>query len=155
MTQKIDKSASPLDAIRAARARTELDWEPQEVGEQVVGFVAAIEYMATKNGETPRIALDTEDGTRVLIWCGRTRLRRQLARNKVQPGDGLGIRYEGSKTAASGNTYFDYRVDVYRVGERVPGEMFRDADDDDLLPGAKQASSEAEAIWSDDAEPDF
>lgn len=157
MTQKKkDDEVNPLDQIKGNLAREEIDWEPDEVGEQLVGFVAGIEYIETKNGEMPVVAVDTEDGTRVKVYCGRTRLRKQLARNKIQPGDALGIRYEGSKKPKSGgNEYFDYRVDVVRVGERKPEEMFRDPDVDDLVDGAVQAGQDA-SVWSDDEEgPSF
>lgn len=159
MTQPHDNPPTDdlLIQIEENLARTEIDWEPEEVGEQVVGRIAFIEYIDTKNGEMPILAIDTKDGTRVRVWCGRNRLRKQLARTKVQPGDALGIRYEGMKEPKSGgNAYFDYRVDVIRVGERKPDEMFRDTDDDDFVPAAKQSSSiqtdEVENVWTDEDE---
>lgn len=159
MTQRKDgdERENALDRIEANLQREEIDWEPTEVGDTVVGYVGAIEYVETKNGEMPVVAIDTKDGARVKVYCGRTRLRKQLAKNKVQPGDALGIRYEGEKASKSGgNRYFDYRVDVVRVGERKPDEIFRDTDDDDLVAGAVQASQD---VWTqgstDDEEPDF
>lgn len=146
-----DTPANPLDVIEQNLQRDELDWEPSEVGDQVVGFVAGISYVETRNGETPILAIDTKGGTRVKVWAGRTRLRKQLAANKVQPGDAIGIRYEGQKRSKNGHDFFDYKIEVVRVGPRKPEEMFRD-DADDLVAEATRPSRSTRSSSIDPAE---
>lgn len=153
MTQK-KTTDEALARISANLERTEVEWEPTDPGDTVVGYVGAIELIETKNGVIPVVLVDTEDGSRVRVYAGRTRLRKQLVANKVQPGDAVGIRYEGEKQPRNGGrSYFDYRVDVVRIGERKPDEMLVETPDDGLVPGAVQAGQESD-VWDDD-KPEF
>jgi hypothetical protein len=137
----------PLAEIEAALEVEVTDWEPTEVGDQVIGYVREISYVETKNGgRVGQVLIETKGGSRVSIWAGRTRLRKELARAKVQPGDALGVRYLGQvESKNGGNAYFDYKVQVFRVGPRRAGEMFTEEQDLGLVAGATEAQDD---IWS-------
>lgn len=142
----------------------ELDWEPAEAGDQVVGYVTGIEYVDTKNGPVGVLVLTTKAGSRWKVFAARVRLRKQLVRQKVQPGDAVGIRYLGAKDGKNGGqSYNDYRVDVVRVGPRRPEDMLKDSEsvDTNLVTGATQPDSswDADDSWgtgaSGDEEPGY
>lgn len=155
-SNKNTSGSDPLDALNQIEAnldREEIEWEPEEVGERVIGYVTGIEYIDTKDGNRIGVLLiDTKNGTRVRVWAGRTRLRKQLVRAKVQPGDAIGIRYEGKKEAKNGgNDYFDYKVDVIREGPRRDGEMFTEEEDLGLVAGAVDDMWTGEAASAQEA----
>lgn len=127
----------------------ETTWKPETAGEQVGGQVVRIDYtyVAKTGGTMPSIYLRTATGATVRVNAGRTALRSQLDRMKVQPGDYVGVRFLGMvESKSGGNPFYDYRVTHKAVGPRVPGEAFsatRQAEDDGLglVPGAAESAS--------------
>lgn len=147
-----DDDQNELDAIRANLGRDVSEWEP-EVGDIVVGHIADIEYVDTDKGAFPVVHVRDDNDAIVKVACGRSRLKKQLVRMKAQVGDAVGFRYEGKKAAKrGGNDYHEYRVDVVRIGERKPGEAFRDPEDDDmgLVDGAvDETAAQDDDVWKD------
>ena len=81
------------------------------------------------------------------------RLKNQLEAAKVQPGDGQGVQYEGTRTPKNGGRDHNaYRVAVQAVGERNPDAAFKvpaaSGPDLGLVAGAEQAS-----VWSSEGAP--
>lgn len=136
MTLKND-ATDVLEQVEQELDREELEWEPSELGDQVVGHLREIVYIDTKNGTVPQLRVENKDGAVILIWCGRTRLKNQLQRAKIQPGDALGVRYLGQQESTNGGKpYHDYKVTVVRVGPRNEEEMFRTEEDLGLTQSA-------------------
>lgn len=122
------------DVLAAMAAELDVpihDYEP-EVGEQVVGYVDSIDYMnvGENKDEVPVVMLNVAGGSKVRVFCGRARLRKELARQLVQPGDAVGIKYEGMPV---GKSYHSYRITVHRIGERQPELAFRNPEPADDL----------------------
>jgi hypothetical protein len=121
----------------------QIDWNPEQPGERVVGLVKSIEYLPTKSGGLMGVLrLATPSGAEARVSAGAKNLRAQLEAAKVQPGDGLALQYEGQRQSRTGgNPYNAYRVAMQAVGPRDPGKAFKvpeEADDLGLLPGAAQ-----------------
>jgi hypothetical protein len=129
-----------LDALAQIEANLDrelLEWAPVETGDTLIGYCRAIEYVSTKHGSIPTLQVETRDGALFTVWCGRARLKNQLHRAKLQPGDALGLRYLGQvESTNGGNAYHDYKVDVVRVGARREADMFKIEEDLGLTPAA-------------------
>ena len=157
--QNPDGDQNPLDAIRENLARKVVEWDPQP-GDAVVGYIHQIEYVNTENGDFPVVHVRDDTDTITTVACGRRKLRSTLARMKAQPGDAVGIQFQGKVTAKKGgNDYFGYRVDVVRIGERKPDEALRDEDDLGLVSGAaatdaSDEKSSAVDVWNQHGQDD-
>lgn len=121
----------------------QIDWNPEQPGERILGLVKSIEYLPTKSGGLMGVLrLVTPSGAEARVAAGAKNLRAQLEAAKVQPGDGLGLQYEGQRQSRTGgNQYNAYKVVMQAVGPRDPENAFKvpeDPDDLGILPGAAQ-----------------
>lgn len=146
-------SSQTLDELDAAVDVDVTRWEP-EPGAKLVGTVVGIEYIKTKSGRyMPIVSIhDRSLDVVVEVPAGRAVLARRLESEKVQPGDGLAVKFNGSVTPeGGGNAYFDYRVAVARVGDRGPDVFKVPADDDGLVEDAATenpwTSDQTESGW--------
>lgn len=88
-------------------------WTFTEPGQTLRMVVEAVAWSSSDYGPVPYLEGTTvPDGAPVSLMAGRTALRRQLARYRVGPRDGVAIRYLGEVTPEGGNTYHDYAVAV-------------------------------------------
>lgn len=136
--------ADAFAALNAALDVTEISWEPKP-GDRLTGKLLDVEQAVAKSGEPyPILRLECQDGTVYRVAAGRTVLRRKLVAAKVQPGDLLGIQYDGEAESKNGRTFHDYRVAVQPVGERG-SDVFAAAEPaaDDLIPAAFAADGDA------------
>lgn len=138
-----DETAN-LDAIwaqiDAALDVEEHRWTPAP-GDKLLGTIAALDLLpGNDNGAYYVVRVDTLDGRRVSFAASRARLRNQLASAQAQPGDLLGVKYNGEQIAeSSGRAFHDYTVSVVNQGARDPQRVFRAEPPaptaaDDLLP---------------------
>jgi len=69
-------------------------------------------------GDYPVVTVQNDDG--IFQWFAfGTVARNQLEHAAPQPGDKIGIKYQGKKTSGAGNEYHNYRVVAEHVGPRV------------------------------------
>lgn len=135
------------------------EWDP-EPGDRLRGTLTAIDYRPTKKGHVLpilRIA-QLQDGTETTVLAGRKLLVSRLIETKPQPGDLIGIQFDGLIDAkGGGQPYYGYRVGVIPVGDRDPSKAFRDPEtvtverDLGLTPEAQQAADP----WSGNDSPGF
>lgn len=120
-----------LDAVDAPPAT---EWNP-EPGDKLAGTIAAVEVIDTKNGAMPVLTITAPDGTDWRVAAGRTALRRQLVRCKVQPGDLIALKYAGLVESANGREYHDYivRTDTRGVARDDRALVVDPKADDDSL----------------------
>lgn len=119
------------------------DWEP-EPGDRLIGTVRDIDYRRTSDGRVlPILTLDTRDGQALRVPAGRAALLAQLLKHRVQPGDLLGVQFDGKIIpSGGGREYFGYRVTVRHTADRGadvlrdPATMTVDASAD-LVAGAE------------------
>lgn len=83
-------------------------WTPETPGECVAGTVTDIKTIESEFGPATVITINDDELGPTEVRFGRSVLKSWLAKNPVAIGDGLGIRYEGTVEASSGNTYHDY-----------------------------------------------
>lgn len=127
------------------------EWDPQP-GERLRGTLAGIDYRPTKKGHTLAILRVTQpDGTEVRVLAGRKILVTRLIETKPQPGDLIGIQFDGLIDAkGGGQPYYGYRVGVVQIGDRDPVAAFKDpatvTPEKDL--GLTPAAQAAAAPWS-------
>ena len=122
---------SQLEEAVASVEVPEIEWTPA-AGDVVGGLVDGFEYISLANGNTiPIVRLVQQDGTIVKVGAGRAVLARKLKDQKLQPADGLAIKYFGEAEPRNGGRKFhDYAVKVVRVGERRPDDAFKGIEDD-------------------------
>lgn len=103
------------------------EWDPQP-GERLRGTLVAIDYRPTQKGHNLAILrIAQQDGTEARVLAGRKLLRERLIELKPQPGDLVGIQFDGLVDAkAGGQPYFGYRVGIVPVGDRDPSAAFKD-----------------------------
>ena len=90
-------------------------WYP-ETGEILVGELLYYTTAQTPHGEQ-RIAVIRENQTEQTysVWLSRMVLRAEFEKHAPEPGDCVGIKFHGQKTAKKGNPYFAYSVEVDRA----------------------------------------
>ncbi len=97
-------------------------WKP-EVGETITGIVSAVDTRPSEYSDEdyPTVEIATEDGRDVLVHGFHSVLKKELANQKPQPGDRIGIRYAGLKTPkGAGKDYESYRVIVEHLSAPAP-----------------------------------
>jgi hypothetical protein len=71
-------------------------WKPEAVGDKLVGRVVDVDVRESKYGDPyPIVVVETEDGTERAFHGFHTISRRELAKQKPQVGDRIGIAYHG------------------------------------------------------------
>lgn len=112
---------SQLDADPAS------EWDPAP-GDRLRGTLAGIDYRLTKRGDVLAVLRITEqDGTETRVLAGRKLLITRLIELKPQPGDLLGIQFDGLVDAkGGGQPYYGYRVGLVPMGDRDPAAAFKD-----------------------------
>jgi hypothetical protein len=89
-------------------------WKPSEAGDTIVGEFIRLEQGMTVRGPAWIVVLKTEDGRERCVWLLHTVLRKEVARQRPEPGELVLIKYEGKKESSAGQAYEGYRVLVDR-----------------------------------------
>lgn len=107
--QLFEDIASDLDAPREDYGEKYESWNPEKVGEQIVGEVIQLgRQVPTKFGENDLISVKPEDGSDpVTVW--NSKMLEKLFQ-EVSVGDFVGIRFDGRKPSGKGNPYKDFKV---------------------------------------------
>ena len=130
-----DPDVDPFDALEAELEVQESEWDP-EPGEKVIGRMLDTDWVKAKTGRwLPIVRLEKKDGSVVRVPAAREVIKRKLESEKAQPGDLIGLKYEGLAASKNGgNEYHSYKLAVTRVGERGPdvfvGDRVYDPADD-------------------------
>lgn len=135
------------------------EWDPKP-GDRLRGTLTGIDYRPTKRGAVLAVLRITDqDGTETRVPAGRKLLISRLLELKPQPGDLIGIQFDGLVDAkGGGQPYYGYRVAVVPAGDRDPSMAFQDPAtvtverDLGLTP---QAQASADAWSNDDTAPAF
>lgn len=96
MTDRLNRNTTP--------------WKP-EPGDIVTGRVVDIEMFDGKFGTYPLLMLETDDGDEIAVHAFHTVLKSELARKRPQPGDLIGIKFQGDP---EGRGYQAYKVRLER-----------------------------------------
>lgn len=86
-------------------------WKPN-AGDKLVGTVAAVEVRDGGYGEYPIVTVVGDDGVEHAFHGFHTVAQRELARQRPEPGDTIGVAYHGRDEAKG---YERYRVIVERA----------------------------------------
>lgn len=113
------------DDLEAELDVKEERWDPKP-GDRLIGTIDRLDPMPATKGEPYYIVhIKTRDGEKLSFPASRARLRNPLAAAKAQPGDRVGIQYDGEQIAEkSGNSFHEYRVIVKATGPRRDGDYF-------------------------------
>lgn len=118
-------------------------WRPTTAGEKIVGRVVDVDLRESEYGAPyPIVTIETDDGVELAFHGFHTVARRELAKQRPQVGDRIGIAYHGrgepSRPGMSGAEL--YRIIVERAepepvdwGAVDPGGDPAN-DDDDPIP---------------------
>jgi len=81
-------------------------------GQELLGTVTGLDIGTTWEGERVRIVVVDagDDGPPHSVWLLHDALKSQMTRLRPQPGDRIGIRYNGKETGKSGRSYHSYTV---------------------------------------------
>jgi hypothetical protein len=124
-------------------------WRP-EAGDILEGKVTEVTSRVTDYGEYPIVTLDTEEGRtkdnemisgEIAVHGVHTSLRNQIADGKPQPGDYVGVWFQGLVRRNDADDFYGYRMKIDRVARMAPA-VFDDklsfdessADDSDDVP---------------------
>lgn len=143
---QVDRSndTDPFAALDAALDVVEVPWEPK-VGDRLTGRILDVERAVSKNGEEyPVLRIECQDGAVVRVSAGRAVLKRKLEAARAQPGDLLGLQYDGEAESKNGRTFHNYRVAVHRVGERGPDVFVADRESGNGLVAAATTGADDE-----------
>lgn len=125
-------------------------WRPQ-VGEKLTGVVVAIGERISNYNDKPYVVLTvrTDDGHEFVVHAFHTVLAQELAMQRPQVGDRIGIRYDGQP---EGKNYESYRVVVERNApapeldwERIAAGVDAELSGNGTTDG-EEASAEADEI---------
>jgi len=129
-------------------------WNPTDVGERVFGEVREIDYPELKHGVVPRLFIrEPESQTVHVVLAGRTNLKTQLLRKKVQPGDRIAIMYRG-KLQGQGNAYHAYKVVTRETDPRNADLVIQDVKSESSDLGfTSEAQAASDDVWQQDKKP--
>jgi hypothetical protein len=78
-------------------------WKAVNVGDHIEGIVTDRKLVTRQDGTDVEL-LKVDDGTTTwVVWCSSIRLRDGLEAHDPQPGDKVGIQYEGKKPVGKGH----------------------------------------------------
>lgn len=113
-----ERAADRARKLEQLRRRTEAEypesWTPSEEDPMLAGVFLRLDQGPTQYGQQDIVIVRTEDGTDRGVWLIHAVLRKQLARVAPRAGELICIRWKGERKGASGKTYHDYRVEIYR-----------------------------------------
>lgn len=99
-------------------------WEPRP-GDRIIGTLRRIRYVSGSMSNFAIITIEDQDD---LLWdvsCGPASLKRPLTELRVQPGDLVGISFEGMAQTKDGSREFKkFKVATDAQGERIAGTEF-------------------------------
>lgn len=102
-------------------------WDARDLkpGDRLLGEVKHIKYANSANGVYGVLTLHTVDRETFYVNAYHQMLKNQLVEKRVQVGDYVGIRFDGSLPKSSGEgSYFAYHVSHVPNGERRSNEAF-------------------------------
>jgi hypothetical protein len=85
-------------------------WKPKP-GDKLIGVVTDLNERDNEYGSYPIVTVRTDDGTELAFHAFHTVARNELAKQRPQIGDRIGIAYHGKP---KGKTYEAYRIIVER-----------------------------------------
>ena len=88
-------------------------WIPKEAGEKLIGLLVRRDERTNQYGSYPILTVRDDNGDDLAWHAQRTVGRSQVEKTDPQPGDRVGIVFQGKKTGRNG-PYFGYRVVVER-----------------------------------------
>jgi hypothetical protein len=95
-------------------------WKP-EPGDKVAGVVVERSQRDGGFGMYPIITVRQDSGAEIAIHASSTVIQNEVTAQDPQPGDQIGVLYQGEKTAKDGrSTYHAYRVIVVKAQENRP-----------------------------------
>ena len=97
-------------------------WEPSE-GDRLLGTLRRIRYVSGMSFYAI-ITIEDQDGAYWDVSCGPATLKRDLSDLKPQPGDLIGVSFEGIGVTKNDREFKKYRVAVEHKGERITGTEF-------------------------------
>lgn len=95
-------------------------WIPETPGEHIFGEVEEVSTREGDYGEYSVVTLLTADGSVRSIAGFGTVLKGKLAELDPQPGDSLGVKFVGEKTAKNQKEYKDWTVVIQRAAVLTP-----------------------------------
>ena len=106
-------------------------WTPEIAGEAIAGTITDIKTIESEFGPATVVTINDDELGLTEVRFGRAVLKSWLAKNPIAIGDGLGIRYEGTVEASSGNTYHDYTFRLEPAAQakthgKAPKDPFED-----------------------------
>ena len=115
-------------------------WRPEE-GDTVIGTVVVVDagWSDFKNGYYPIITVQPDDGAPVAVHCFHDVLEKRVTDLRPEPGDTIGIKYQGKRKTKDGNR----EVAIYTV--RVKGKSPVSVWDTRLAPATAPAQSDIPA----------
>lgn len=105
------------DAVAYWRQFT-VTWDPQEIGDTLVGHVVALLEYKTRDDHVPKLKIRTENGDTYFVIASQKRLLAGLHALKPKVGDPILIRYLGDEGRSAPGMSPTQRFEV-RVREGV------------------------------------
>lgn len=115
-------------------------WRPdKEDAAVLIGEVVEISKRETEYGVYPIVTVRQEDGTEKAIHALHSVLKNELIRQRPQPGEKIGVRYNGFVATPDGKFkgYESYTVKIEREAKEFDWSRIGVAEDDDFLEGVK------------------
>lgn len=94
--------AAIMDAVQYWR-QFEVIWDPDRVGEEIVGVVEHLGEEAYREARHPKLKIRSDNGELTIVVASQKRLKAKLRRLQPKVGDRIRIRYDGvDPTSAPG-----------------------------------------------------
>ena len=95
-------------------------WNPENPGDNLLGVVVNIDRNAPgSHGRCDVAQIETRDGETRALWISNTVLKRRWEEHDPQPGDLIGVKYEGKReSSTTGREYKLFSLVVEKSEDR-------------------------------------